>query len=196
MKTKIILAVAVFFVANSYAQITKGNWLVGGNAAFSHAKFKSPDMNLYNSTTVTVAPNIGYFLWDKFCSGIKISFQLNKQDYPDNSTNGSISYSSKTQFYNIGPFVRYYLLKPDKLANVVIEVSYQHQMRKDISPNSNTKQNANMFMISGGPVVYFNSSIGMEFTIGYAHQRFDRNVGSNNYIQASLGLQVHLRKDD
>lgn len=196
MKTKIILAVAVFFVANSYAQITKGNWLVGGNASFSHTDNNSTSSSLFNNTTISFSPNLCYFISDKFCTGIKISSLQIKNDYPSNSGSGSISYSTKSRFYSIGPLVRYYFLEKDNRVNLLIEGAYQYQLRKDISPSSNSKMTANVFLINAGPVIYFNSSVGIEFTIGYASQKYIGMTGNNNTIQTSIGLQIHLRKDD
>lgn len=96
----------------------------------------------------------------------------------------------------MGPFIRYYFLKPENRANILVESSYQYQFRKDISPGSDSKLSANIFMISAGPVIYFNSSVGVEFTIGYSSQKYSGITGSNNTIQTSIGLQVHLQKEN
>jgi len=196
MKSINIIALLLFSAVIAKSQITKRNWLVGGNAALAHTSNNSSASSIYKNTTISISPNIGYFAWDKFCTGIKLSVLLVKNNFPANSGGGSISYSTKSQFYNLGPFIRYYFLKPENRANILVESSYQYQFRKDISPGSDSKLSANIFMISAGPVIYFNSSVGVEFTIGYSSQKYSGITGSNNTIQTSIGLQVHLQKED
>jgi hypothetical protein len=196
MKKSILLTIAVtviFFDAQS--QITKGNWMVGGNASYTHTNNDISTLAKYKNTTFSVAPNIGYFVWDKFCTGVKLSISFWKNDYPANS-GGTISYSTKNQFYNLGPFVRYYFLQTDKRANLFVEGIYQHQLRKDISPSANSKQAANIYAINAGPVFYFNSSVGIELTIGYSSLKYNGTSGSNGTFQTNIGLQIHLEKDN
>ena len=197
MKKRVLsIIIAVFIFCNASSQITKKNWIVGGNAGLTHTNNNSSSSTLYKNTALSISPNIGYFIFDKFVAGAKLSILLLKYGYTQSSGGGTISYSTKSQFYNLGPFARYYFLKTDKRANIFIEGVYQYQLRKDISPSSNSKQSANVFMINAGPVIYFNSSVGVEFTIGYSSLKYSGISGSNNTIQTSIGLQIHLQKDD
>ena len=46
MKTsKLLIAIALLSFVTSNAQITKGNWLMGGNGNFSFSKTKGKDNN-------------------------------------------------------------------------------------------------------------------------------------------------------
>ncbi|MBI1781711.1 MAG: hypothetical protein HYR66_10130 [Sphingobacteriales bacterium] len=196
MKIVILFSVAtisLFFSASG--QITKNNWMVGGNIGLAQTNYNSGVSVKYKLTTVSLSPNIGYFIWDKTSAGIKTSVLSYKTDFPNGSGGSTIRYSTKTYFYNIGPFARYYFLNEDKRTNIFIEGAYQYQFRKDISPNTSSNLSSNVFTLSAGPVIYFNSSVGIEFTLGYSTQKFKGAPGSNNTIQTNIGLQVHLEKE-
>jgi hypothetical protein len=47
-----------------------------------------------------------------------------------------------------------------------------------------------------GPVVYLNNIVGIEFTLGYSSQYFQKNIGRLNNIRTGIGLQIHLEKAD
>lgn len=193
----ILLSFAIFCcTTSSLGQLTKKNWIIGGSAGLTHTNNNSTSSTLYKNTTFSISPNIGYFIFDKFVAGAKLSILLLKYDYSQGSGGGTISYSTKSQFYNLGPFVRYYFLEPERRINLFLEGTYQYQLRKDISPNSNSKQTANNFSVNGGPVIFFNSNVGIEFTIGYSSLKYNGFTGSNNTIQTNIGLQIHLQKDE
>jgi hypothetical protein len=193
-KTILLILIASAFFNHADSQITKDNWLVGGNASFSHTNYNSDSYTHSKNTTFSISPNIGYFIWDKFCAGLKLSVNSAKNINPS-ITPGSISYKSRTTFINLGPFVRYYFLDVDKMVNVFIEGIYQYQLRKDVVPNSITKEFSNVFTVNAGPVIYLNSSVGIEFTVGYSTLKFENSAGTDNTIQTGLGLQIHLEKE-
>lgn len=51
------------------AQITKGNWMVGGIGNFYSAQLKNSNNMTDNSIGVELRPNLGYFIIDKFAFG-------------------------------------------------------------------------------------------------------------------------------
>ncbi len=177
MKIKTIIAVLLFSsLAN--AQITKGNWMVGGNAFFDNTTSKDNGGNEYPSTTqIIIAPNIGYFIYDKFSTGLGTRLYYAK-------TKGN---SSSNSGFGIGPFVRYYFLKPEKTINVLIEANYSYN--KDFNQSDfNTS-----YGFKAGPVIYFNSSVGLELLAKYEHTYSSDSYTSNSF-QIGLGFQIHLEK--
>jgi hypothetical protein len=56
-------------------------------------------------------------------------------------------------------------------------------------------QHQSTFLFSGGPVIYFNTSVGLEFIITYATTKVVGFSGNNNKIQFGIGFQIHLEKD-
>src|SRR5690606_19042384 len=93
-----------FFSMN--AQITKNNWLVGGSGNFSY--YESTQRSEYGESShsgyiAALRPNVGYFIVDKFAVGAKVDLLFANPEGRRNSEFG----------YDIGPFIRYYILETD-----------------------------------------------------------------------------------
>ncbi len=180
MKTiKLFLIATLLFSGITNAQITKGNWMVGGNAFFDNTNSKDSNGNeTQSSTQVVIQPNIGYFIYDNFSTGLSTSLNYSK-------TKGN---SSSNSGFGVGPFVRYYFLKPEKIINVLIEANYYYG--KDFNqPDFNTS-----YGFKAGPVIYFNSSVGLELLAKYEHTFYSSDSYSSNRFQIGLGLQINLEK--
>lgn len=180
-KTFLLIIAASFIINNANSQITKGNWLVGGSASFSSIKNGSAASAQFKQTNFQISPLAGYFLKDKFAIGLRPSLTYG------NNTLGGISHSET--LIAIGPFVRYYFLQPEKIFNLFTEAGYSYGSYV----RSGSRQNS--FSFSAGPVVYFNSSVGLEFTIGYSTTKFINAPGSNTELLFGIGFQIHLEKD-
>ena len=59
-----------------------------------------------------------------------------------------------------------------------------------------TTYKINSFSFAAGPVLYFNSSVGLEFLVGYSTVKYLHIEGSDNTLQAVIGLQVHLESEE
>jgi hypothetical protein len=178
----LLLAACIFFnIANS--QITKGNWMVGGNALFS-----SQSENLRGTAVkglnIELLPGIGYFFIDKLAGGARISFKYSKTKY-----NGVSSNSTQV---GLGPFLRYYFLNQEKRVNLFAETYYQYLL---ISGSNFKSYNENKLKFSAGPVIYFNSSVGMEFTVNY--EIFNSNATNTDVktLFFGIGFQIHLESN-
>lgn len=187
--------VLLFYSFTSSSQITERHWMVGGSGSFTHAENKGSAVTNSDRTTLTASPNIGYFIWDNFCAGARVSFNSIKQVYTENPGNGAISYEQRITTYDLGPFLRYYFLDPEYRTNLFVDGCYQHQILKHRVPGNSSLQTANAFSINAGPVVYLNSTVGLEFTIGYSSLKYKGVGGRTNTVQANLGLQIHLQRD-
>lgn len=189
-KIILLLSISSFLQSEAKSQITKGNWMVGGNASFVFNNAYSGSTNT-RTTTLNLAPDIGYFFIDKLAGGIKASFYNNHIQFGAPNDN----YSTFT-IYSIGPSVRYYLLPEDNMYNILGEISYlfsNQKIRTNIPPVSNT--NLNNFSISAGPVIYFNSSVGLEFLLNYVSGGNSFSSKRSNSFGAGIGLQIHLERD-
>jgi hypothetical protein len=182
----ILISLSVLIVAN--AQITKGNWLVGGNGNFSFTSFNAESNT--KTTTLNLGPDIGYFFIDKFAGGVRLSFYKNHVQFGQPNNN----FTTFTN-YDIGPFVRYYLLPIDKEYNIITEGNYQFGNEKVKTNNSSTTSKSNSFSFSVGPVIYFNSSVGIEFLLNYSSSGNNVSSKRGNSFGIGIGLQVHLQKD-
>lgn len=154
------------------AQITKGNWMVGGSGYFNSVEIKDESGNEINkSFAVGLYPSIGHFFIDKLATGLISQFNYG------NTKNGT----SNTDFA-IGPFVRYYFLKSNEQINILADASYVHY-----------SSNGRIYALKAGPVLYFNSSVGLELTLGFSSTKFSGEFQSNNF-RIAIGFQIHLEK--
>jgi hypothetical protein len=183
MKTiKFTFLLTILFLTTTKAQITKGNWLVGGNAYFNSTTFESELQNGNSSSGrgsgVALNPNLGYFITNNFAFGLTGTYTLSIPQQGDNVSS-----------YGIGPFVRYYFLKPEKTVNVLSQIGYNY-----ITSSNDSKFNSYNFRV--GPVIYFNSSVGLELTIDYS---ISKNISqfsesTSKAFNVGFGFQIHLEK--
>jgi len=183
MKQLFITSFFVLLILKSQGQVTKGNWLVGGNAIFSSAHYKSDATADANLLTIGINPKIGHFFIDKFAVGLMANYSFSHTKISSSSQNFTT--------FTFGPYLRYYFLSPKSRVNILGETGYQYGIEKG-SGNNDYKTNGVSF--AAGPVVYFNSTVGIEFTIGYSVLKYINYNNTNNYLQIAIGLQVHLEK--
>lgn len=192
---KITLTVLFFtFTLLSYCQLNKKTWLVGGSGNFYSVKRTYAGAAFYsesNDLNLNLSPNIGYFVKDKFVIGLKPYFNWFKSVVT--TTSGLYSNSSR---FGIGPFGRYYFLKKEKQYNILAEASYQHGFN-----SASIKGNSNTFTFLTGPVIYFNSTVGLEFLFGYSSTIENTDIDRPSYTKTTrkglamnIGFQFHLEK--
>jgi hypothetical protein len=202
MRQFAILLLAISLAKYSTGQITKHNWLVGGTGLFNSTTYIN-DLGLQSIryTNIQLSPAIGYFFADKFAGGLKLSFATSRNKIISEGAGYNLG---KNNSYGFGPFLRYYFLNPDKQFNILIDGSYQYQIERGGGVSSTgstpmavpiTQFTKNTFSIAGGPVIYFNSSVGLEFLVGYMTSKYVQNKSSIKSFQAGLGFQIHLEKD-
>jgi hypothetical protein len=177
MRKLVILIAIIFSFSKSDGQITKGNWMLSGNASISTQKNSSTASLQYSQTDILFSSGVGYFVYDKFSVGIRPSLIY-----------GSNSISNSNTVFGVGPFLRYYFLKPENIINIFSETSYSYGM---ISGSSKS----NTYSIFAGPVLYFNPNVGLEFSFGYMSTKVVEFSGTNNRFQLGIGFQFHLEKE-
>jgi hypothetical protein len=186
-----ILLLFITISSQTFSQLTKNTWLVGGNAKFYsyNSEYSSPT---YNSTAkytqIDLSAPLGYFIADKVALGIKPTFSSNKGEVT--SAGGG---KTNVQRYLVGPFGRYYWLNKDQQYNIVTDASYQFGFFGGGLLNGSLST----FSASAGPVIYFNTTVGVEFLLGYSYSKEDVKDGSNEVrkgFQIGIGLQIHLEK--
>lgn len=167
----------------AYQRKLAGGGAVSYSSIQRNSGFYGLDQAAYD---IQLSPSGGYFVRDKLALGMKLGY------------NGMGSRSQGGQGFNqyhdffLAPFARYYLLPKEKIINLLIDGSYQYGFIKSRSPELN---NRHSFQFQTGPVVYFNSSVGLEFLVSYTASKFSNFSGIDNTIRFGLGLQVHLEKD-
>ncbi|PJE48253.1 MAG: hypothetical protein CUR34_01915 [Sediminibacterium sp.] len=178
--------ISFFFTANG--QITRGNWLVGGNANFSSSKQNLTNSTDKNSSTLfSILPNIGYFVADKFAFGIStgVSFTQSKS----NNTKSNVT------SYKFGPFAKYYFLEPNNTTNLFIQGAFGYGINRfNNFGNSITTAKNISYQVAGGPVIYFNNSVGLEFILGWNFEKAIEDKSNVSSLILGIGFQIHLEK--
>jgi hypothetical protein len=178
-KTILMILIASIFNNHANCQITKGNWLVGGSASFERQR-ENMDGTEFVGWTGSVVPNIGYFIADKFAAGINTSFYYSRikrnQDVVSRGTD-----------LGFGPFFRYYFLPVDNRINIFSEAAYKYS----IDFNSH---NQNELDFATGPVLFFNSSVGLELTANYSYGSGTITHANEKSFFFAIGFQIHLQK--
>jgi hypothetical protein len=184
MKKISILVLSILFINfESNCQITKGNWLFGGNISFSSIK-SSSDLGSNTLYTFQASGNAAYFFIDKFVAGIKPNIYI---DHGVGLQNFSSTNSS------LGPFLRYYFLPTDVRTNLFAESSYAYGTS---SVSNSSTSHSNIFSFAGGPIFFLNPSVGLELTVSYTLTKAIDEVHSRaDVIKAGIGLQFHLEKE-
>jgi len=180
-KTILLIIVATFIADFSYSQLSKGVWLFGGSASFSSLKSSSTASIQSKQTNLEISPFFGYFVADKFAIGLKPSLVY-----------GSNSIANTNTTFGVGPFTRFYFLNYEKVFNLFAEGSYLYG---SITGKGQVSSNSNTFSISGGPVLYFNNSVGLEFTLGYSISKIVGFTGTNKELGFGIGFKFHLEKE-
>lgn len=185
MVRKLLVAgIVLFSFSTSYAQINKGQYMVGGN--FSYDRTKQDGTKSQNFSAV---PNVGYFVIDKLAVGLDFAVAHQKDE--------SVSlYKSTSVTYGIAPFARYYVLPTNKRFNVFAEGSYG--LGKSHYESGPTKINWDVrsYSISAGPVFFVTPNVGLELNVGYANTttKSGDSKSVNKGLQTSVGFQIHLGK--
>jgi hypothetical protein len=201
MKQHSFLLIFLLLSVNSIGQLEKRTWLVGGSGSFFsyNGEYNS---TAYNNTTKVISldinASVGYFPIDKLLIGLRPLYYFNKgKIYKNGIQLGQIA--AKTQI-GIGPFARYYFLEKTKEFNLFGDISYQFGRNSSPLP-PNEKGRISEFSLLTGAEIFFNSSCGVEFLIGY-RSKYEDIKGATGYsdkkkgLQFGIGFHLHLLRED
>jgi hypothetical protein len=179
MKRIIVLFVMIIAVSsNSHAQIEKGYWLTGGSASYNKSKSK---VRPETDRLINMDINAGHFFIDKFAAGVRLGLVSEKS---------VVAITTKHSAYGGGPFIRYYFLPAGQMINFLVDSDVQFGWS---TLNGKTQQGHEIkYSIGGGPVLFLNDVIGVEFLGRYVHIGYSTDNEKINNIHLSLGLQIYL----
>lgn len=178
---KVLFAAFLLVSSHSmFAQINKGQWLVGGTAGFETSKHGDSDAGKY--TDIWVQPDAGYFFADKLAAGLRLGFSSSKYKDEDDA------FST----FTAAPFVRYYFLDAAQKVNIFADASYGFG-----STGAKDKASLNYFDIMAGPAVFLTPNTALEFALYYKSSGGDAyKIGTEderkNDFGLSIGFQIHL----
>ncbi|PCH49895.1 MAG: hypothetical protein COC22_06165 [Flavobacteriaceae bacterium] len=169
---KIILIVSILlFTIRVSSQITKDNWMFGGDAIIQGYKFKnSKKFNYY----AEIFPKAGYFVIDKFVVGGEIGIFINEA----------------TLYTSFVPFTRYYLLDVEKKVNPFIEGGLGLKNISYKRGSGDPTLTEFMYQFKLGTSIFFTNSVGLNVTLNYKKNSFQ----FDQEISVAFGFQIHLEK--
>jgi hypothetical protein len=187
MKQIIFLSFLICLASNVIAQTEKGNYLIGGSASFQASKNGDT-----NSKSLSLSPNISYFLANRFAVGIITPLSISDNTAP------SSSLSSKS--YSIGPTVRYYFPISEQWA-IFPQLDYTYQWTElridqfNLGPGD-LKSTATVFRINMGITYFITRNVGLESILYYQNTNADPSAGgsltSGTAYGLRFGLQIYL----
>jgi hypothetical protein len=180
MKHLFAALILIICVISVESQVTKGNWIIGGLGNFSVTNYKHFNNPEQEIAEINFDNNIGYFFINKFSTGLKHGLSYRK------AYNNSIRTSDA--LYMTGPFARYYFLNGDKIVNFLSEGSIQFGI-------SNGPLDKTRFSFLGGPVIFFNSAVGLEVLMGYSRTNYKNTTDTKSSFQMNVGFQFYLKKE-
>lgn len=175
MKKVLFVAFMTVCAQGVFAQINKGQWLVGGTLGFQSSKQGDADEN--KVTTLTLSPNAGYFFIDKLAGGLRVSFESEKNKSEDDATSTLL----------VSPFVRYYFLDAAEKVNVFADASYGFG-----STGQSDKASLSGFAFTAGPAVFLTPNVALELGLTYRSLKVEDVDDRNNTFGAQVGFQIHL----
>ena len=187
---KALLSTLVALILHStlHAQLTKSSWMIGGSLGFSSQTTPNPIGN-YNYTLISIAPKAGYFLIDRLAAGLTLNTSFSTSHYDNTAINPNTYHDN---VYGVGPFVRYYFLPAQKMANILLEVSDQYNW---ISVTQEANSHLNSYGFAAGPAFFLNPSVALECTLGYTWNKGGGSVNAqldSHAFKTAIGLQVYL----
>ncbi len=184
---KTLFIATLLFTITANSQITKGNWMVGGDASFNYYKNEPKenpsDGSFYNFNNdgnydLLIRPNLGYFVIDKLAIGTIVDFGLAKSENADFEINNSR--------FTLGLFARYYFLKSENRYNIFFEPSISRTTYRLIG-------NSATYAFKAGNSIFLNSSVALETSLNYSVTSSITNTGKRLFF--GLGIQIHLEKE-
>ena len=185
MHRVLLMCITMLAITAVNAQTQKGSFLVGGTASIQSTKGASPG----NSSTISVAPQVGYFLVDNLAVGItpSITYSWRRND---NTTNTGI-----------GPFVRYYFpfgkfaIFPELKASFgtyKAKGSYEDPYTGATIHETN-KSKSHQYSGGVGFVWFAAENVGLEAILSYNKSE---NAGIKNELVAMrFGIQFYISRN-
>lgn len=190
----------------SISPTTKGNFIVGGSSSFNFSsenlKIKSDtvdDIDIGTNTFFSIAPSVGYFVFDNLVIGAEVTFSTGKFKSDDSD------FKSKNTTIVASPFVRYYFgktkIKPFLEGSIGLGSSKSESenfpIGDDIVNSTETRTSIFAYNFNGGVAIFLNDFVSIDLGVGYfstSSKNKDNNDGNfrniNNTIAFNAGFNI------
>jgi hypothetical protein len=167
----------------SFAQLSKGQFLIGGSGTYSSTTYSYTDSKFRG---VYIDGRGGIFLLNKLATGLRLGYTYRRDMGSD--TDSSQYFKQKDRTISMGPFVRYYFFPSTQKVNFLVDASY---FRNWIS-TMNNKWNAYGYAVAAGPVLFVTPNIALETTLNY---EYNEQWFKTSTVSVKFGFQIHLSKN-
>jgi len=171
-----VLLVGSVSAAFSQGNISKGDWMLGGNAGFTSQKQGDQKITSFN-----LSPDAGYFFVNNFAGGLRINVSSVK--YTGDEKNSSFA---------IAPFVRYYFLPSTQKVNVFADASFGFGQNKYDNGTTESKSNFTDLGIKAGPAIFITPATALEIALGFNSTKVKNIDDRENQFGVSIGFQIHI----
>jgi hypothetical protein len=189
-----VLAILLLLCLCSEAQISKGDYLIGGNGSYKKTRIYFPNDESFRQTTLSLSPNVGRFFFNQIAAGLAVQYERyqtkRKVIPPQGGTYGDA-------YWTFGPFARIYALRSGRKVNFLADGRMGWQYNRDISGpgRSASIYVGSSYQVFAGPALFLNRYVAMELLGGYTGFLTKSNLAvDNRAFEARLGIQVHLPK--
>ena len=162
-----------FFISissSTMAQLSKGQWLVGGDINISTvlpADYYNPHGLRYS-----LMPNVGYFVADKLVCGLRFDYSFL---YP---------HQFHISTYGLLPFVRYYILPAEGRINFFADVSFGYSQVQ----YGYMRYGSYQWAASAGPTLFINQRISLSVGVGFL--AFEGNYSNYGPYSQRFGMNI------
>ncbi|MYY43911.1 porin family protein [Elizabethkingia anophelis] len=181
MKNKLLLGAAIIATAmfsSAKAQLTKGNWMVGGNIITS-----SFGLNTDGGYNFLLQPKAAFFIADNFALGGQVTFGFS-----------GAKDAKTTYMYNAGPLARYYF--NDGETHLLKHGRFFLESNVGIGGVSQTQNGGSTtgFNLGVGPgyAYFITPNISVEGLVKYNGDFGFGNRGTTSTIGFNVGFQIYL----
>ncbi len=175
MKLKLLAIVILLSSSATFAQIKKGQWMIGGDATFTSTKYTdNPTI-----TELSFNPAAGYFFMDKLAGGLRVDIST--------ASYGSGS-GSATSFFG-SPFLRYYFLPVAQKVNLFADASYGIG---SVSATGADTKSTTLMRIMVGPSIFLNQHTALQIAPFYRRKGATDLDDKTDTFGMAIGLQIHI----
>ena len=158
--------------------------MVGGSVGFEREKLYAYPLSDRVYTSLSLSPDIGYFLFTNLAVGIRPEFTYHRSKLEG-------VFEAYTML--LSPFIRFYMLPSSRRFNVFADASVFGSTTRGDSGDQSATYKSYGYTASAGTVFFISNQVGLEFGVGYWSEYDRRNrTEMSNRIKSKVGLQVHL----
>ena len=173
------LLLGLVSAASAQGNINKGDWMLGGNAGYSHQKNGD-----YKSNSFDLSPDAGYFFINNFAAGLRASVSSDKTTYNPADI--------KNTTFALAPFVRYYFLPASQKVNLFADGSFGFGQNKYENGSTVNTSNFTNLSIKAGPAIFITPATALEIALGYNSTKIKDVDDRQNKFEISFGFQIHV----